>query len=631
MTVPGSDRPDHTRAMPAHPTPAHPTPAHPTPAHSATVGSPGHGSSGAHARWLGPQRPIVGRELTGPLTEGRPPRRSSRYLLALPAVLLTAVLLIPMGVTVGIAFGDGSAAENFGTVLAGEGARALLNSILWLGLALVVSGAGLVIAYLTRRRNPAGRAKLLLYVLVAPFGMAALTAGVAFRMLFDPSPERGVVTAALAWVGDSPLWLGPGWIWWVLFSAFLWLWLGFAVSLFRAGIDTLPRDLLRTALIEQPAFLRRARELVLPMLRPIVAIVLVTTVVAAIRLFDLVLITAPRSVQDDVDVLGVFWWRLRASGDAGGAAAAAVVLFVIVAAFGLWGMRGLRRRWAMPAERTPVEPPRPDTGRAAHLLGWPLRIGIGIVWVFPIWVLVATAAHDPVTAGTYGWLSLHGLDFGSFVAVLDSDLIAALIRTALIAGLATAVVLVAAVPAAYLLTWGGLARWFTSGVLMLFVVLAVAPVQMYAGSLADLIQRLGLSGTPSVLILVHGAAGLPFAVLLLRAAFVSAPPAVAAEIALGQPHPHTGFGKLDGQPRAALVAVSVLEFVQVWNDFIIGFLINGPGASPFTLVLWGEARQIATASGSVAASAVLASLVPVVVLLKTWPTVVRGLTGGALR
>ena len=86
-----------------------------------------------------------------------------------------------------------------------------------------------------------------------------------------------------------------------------------------------------------------------------------------------------------------------------------------------------------------------------------------------------------------------------------------------------------------------------------------------------------------------------------------------------------------GPYRTTLVAVVVLEFVLVWNDFIVGFLISGPGTSPLTLLLWGEARQFGTSAGTVAASAVVSALIPVVLLLATWRKVVVGLTGGIAR
>jgi alpha-glucoside transport system permease protein len=86
-----------------------------------------------------------------------------------------------------------------------------------------------------------------------------------------------------------------------------------------------------------------------------------------------------------------------------------------------------------------------------------------------------------------------------------------------------------------------------------------------------------------------------------------------------------------GPYRTTLVAAGVLEFVLVWNDFIVGFLISGPGATPLTLLLWGEARQLGASAGTVAASAIVSAVIPVTLLLVTWRKVVVGLTGGIMR
>jgi len=70
-------------------------------------------------------------------------------------------------------------------------------------------------------------------------------------LIFDPTPERGTVTAVwTALFGSSPVWLGPGLVWLVLVSAFGWTWLGYVVSLFRAGLDAIPDDVSRTIAAE---------------------------------------------------------------------------------------------------------------------------------------------------------------------------------------------------------------------------------------------------------------------------------------------------------------------------------------------------------------------------------------------
>ena len=255
-------------------------------------------------------------------------------------------------------------------------------------------------------------------------------------------------------------------------------------------------------------------------------------------------------------------------------------------------------------------------------------IGIGLAgcWLLPVVILVATALHDPAAAGSAGWWQWDGLGLGSFAALAQAWLWPALLGNVLLAGLATALVVAAAIPAAYLLVWGGLPRWFSGGLVMLLVVLAVAPVQLYATPLGDAFSALGLTGSRAPLALIHAAAGLPFATLVLRTAFMAAPVR-----GPGERRPALDALWRRGRYRPALVAVLVLEFILVWNDFIVGLLISGPSPTPFTLLLWGEARQFGTSAGTVAAAAVTAAVVPVALLLATWPKVAAGLTGGVTR
>ncbi|HEU0089348.1 MAG TPA: ABC transporter permease subunit [Pseudonocardiaceae bacterium] len=568
---------------------------------------------------------VVGREITGRPVPGRPRRPYSPYLRGLPALLLASLLLVPILVTTATAVRtpDGLGLGNF-TVLGTEQARhAILNSVAWIGVALALVGFGFCVA-LVGQRVPA-LWPLLHPVLILPFAVSALVSGAAFRIIFDPAPERGTVSALL---GDSPVWLGPGWFWVVLISAFIWTWLGYVTSLFRAGLDAIPDDLVRTVKAEGLRGWRRLLAVELPILRPISGIVTLTLVVAAARVFDLVLITVPGPMQDDASVLALYWWRTsNAMPEPGPSAALALVLFAIVACVALCGMRGLRRSWAMPASTIP-QPARSTASPAHRRLGWTMGVLLGLSWLFPTLILVMTAFHTPRAAALHGWWAPAGLGIESFTAASTAGLWQALLSTLVIAGLATVLVRVVAVPMAYLLAWGGLAEWFGKVVVTVLVVLAVTPLPMYAEPLRDLFDLLGLTGSRISLALVHAAAGLPFAVLLLRAAFASAPPSLIAETLRGEVRDSAVLTQVRQTYRPALIAVMVLEFVLVWNDFIVGLLISGPGSTPLSLVLWGEARQFATSAGTVAAAAVVMSVVPVALLLRFWPTVVRGLTVG---
>jgi len=575
---------------------------------------------------------VVGREVSGRPIPGKPRRPAGPYLLGLPALLLSCLLLVPIGVTVVEAFRTDHqfGLGNFAVMADPAALRAVGNSLLWglVAVGLVVLGFALA---LVSYRLPAVTS-FLQPALVIPFAVSVLVSGATFRLIFDPTPERGTVTAAWSRLfGTSPVWLGPGLFWLVLVSAFGWTWLGYVVSLFRAGLDAIPDDVTRTVAAEGVTGWRRLRVLEIPMLRPITGVVTLTLVIAAVRIFDLVLIVVPGSMQGSADVLGLNWWRTSRD-DSGRTAALGVVLFAIVAAVGVIGVRGLRRRrWAMPVTVVPPDRSlgRPKPSKRVRRIGWTFGFAVSLIWIFPALVLVATALHAPREAGLRGWWSMSGLGFSSFAEAANIGLFRALLSTALIAGAATVVLLVIAVPTAYLVAWGGLPQWLGRVVMSVFVVLAVTPVQMYAAPLRDAIGATGLAGSRIALALVHAAAGLPFAVLLLRSAFASAPPALVSEALQGPARQSAVLATVQRTYRPALVAVAVLEFALVWNDFIVGFLISGPGTTPLSLVLWGEARQFSASSGTVAAAAVVASVVPVVLLLSFWQTVVRGLTAGS--
>jgi alpha-glucoside transport system permease protein len=516
------------------------------------------------------------------------------YLLGLPAVVLLVLLMTPMAWTLVLALSAPWGAGNFVDILTDPDAlRSIWHSVLWVVIGAVLLVAGYAIAVLSRVVSTLWR--VLLYLMILPFGVSAMVSGAVFRMIFDPNGERGTASALVGGV----TWLGPDLIWWVLGSAFAWSWLGFIVVLFRAGLDA------------NIGFGRRFGSLRLPRVGPVSAIVVLTVLVAAIRVFDLVLIAAPASISGDVDVIGLLWWRMTTgSTETGAPAALAVLLFAVVGVLSLfgtrWGGRGTQ----------PVAVPMPEPV-SARTRRWSAGIGVLVclMWTLPLVVLVGTALHTPAAAGTGGWWRLDGFGFASLASVADTWLWPALTRSLSIAVPATVLVVACAVPAAYLLTWRLPHR--TAGALtVLLGVLAVAPVQMYAGPLSHL-----LAGTPALISLVHAAAGLPFATLVLRAAFAAAPRTVT------DTRPALDAVWRRGRYRPALVAVSVLEFVLVWNDFIVGFLIGGPADSPLALLLWGEARQFATSAGTVAAGAVVSALIPVVLLLGTWRTVVAGLTG----
>jgi alpha-glucoside transport system permease protein len=81
-----------------------------------------------------------------------------------------------------------------------------------------------------------------------------------------------------------------------------------------------------------------------PLLSPVLIVVLITLVINVMKVFDLVFVIAPPSVQDDANVIALEMWRVSFGGanDQGLGSALAIILFVLVVPAMLFNIRRLR-------------------------------------------------------------------------------------------------------------------------------------------------------------------------------------------------------------------------------------------------------------------------------------------------
>lgn len=576
-----------------------------------------------------------------------PPRRGRTYptagaasALMLPAaVLLGALVLWPVLRTVQASLTDGHGfvgTANFRTALAAEGAWAVVGrTLLWaVAVPSVVTLLGYLLAAASRRAP--GR-RVVTLVLVAPIALPLVVTGITFRLLYDPDPGRGTVTALAAAVArlfgggaDAvPQWLGPGLISAALMSAFVWAWVGLAVLVFRAALDAIPPGLADAV----RAHGGNRRDVFLdgtwrPLLRRTVAIVFALVALATVRTFDLILMMAPGSVVDDASVLAVRVWQ-TSGGSTTGPSAALSVLWLAAVALGMLGAAWFSRQSWPPPEGAGPPPEDAPEARPRRLVGRIVPPATAVLWLIPLAVLVATSLHTGADAATRGWwASRPSLD--SYRQELASaELSRALALTAALAAAVTAVVLLVALLAAYAMAWLAPLGAQVSGLLLLAA--AVVPVQAVAGPITEVLDAVGLAGGVVGLGLVHTALGVPFAALLLRNALADVPPGRVREARLAGRREWSVLMRLAPATAPAVVAVCVLEFVQVWNDFAVGLLFAGPDSAPLGMLLYGQARQFVTASGPLAAGSVIAAALPVVLVVVFRRQVVAGLVSGSIR
>ncbi len=140
-------------------------------------------------------------------------------------------------------------------------------------------------------------------------------------------------------------WLGPGLITPALIGAYLWIWAGFAMVLISTGLAALPRDALEAARVDGASDWQILRRVTIPLMRPVLAVVLVTLAINVLKIFDLVYVLAPEASQGSADVVALEMYRVSFGGglNYGLGSALAVLLFLVMLPAMLFNVRRFRR------------------------------------------------------------------------------------------------------------------------------------------------------------------------------------------------------------------------------------------------------------------------------------------------
>jgi alpha-glucoside transport system permease protein len=140
-------------------------------------------------------------------------------------------------------------------------------------------------------------------------------------------------------------WLGPVLVTPVVITAWLWIMSGFAMTLIAAGLASIPRDALEAARVDGATEWQVFRRVTVPLLSPVLLVVFVTLVINVLKVFDLVFVIAPGSVQEEANVLALQVWQVAfgaGGGDQGLGSALAVLLFLLVLPAMVFNIRRFR-------------------------------------------------------------------------------------------------------------------------------------------------------------------------------------------------------------------------------------------------------------------------------------------------
>ncbi len=223
--------------------------------------------------------------------------------------------------------------------------RAASHNGVFVVLSLVIQlPLGLALALLLNRRIR-GRA-VLRAICFAPYVLSEVVTAVAWLLILQPDGAVDRLMTAVGLGGYVQLWLAdPDLVVYTLFAVITWKYLGFAIILFLAGLQGIPRELVEAATIDGASAWQRTRHIVLPLLGPTIRIWVFLSVIGSLQLFDLVwIMTSGGPANSSATMATYIIERGFARSQFGYASAASMILFVIAFVFALLYQRFVLRR-----------------------------------------------------------------------------------------------------------------------------------------------------------------------------------------------------------------------------------------------------------------------------------------------
>lgn len=276
-------------------------------------------------------------------------RRRFAALLMLPAIVfLIATVAYPLGMLLYNSFFNVKlltpnrrtwvGLDNFVNTLTSPevgtaAVKTLQYSAFAMTLELLIGFGAALFFYAVGQRSAWARSIFIFPLLVPP-----IVAGLLWKFLL--SLDTGMVNHVIALVGLTPAggqinWLGN--VDTVIFTvafADIWLTTSFVALIAFAGLQGLPVDVLEAAQVDGAGYWQRVWHIILPLLRPVIAVIVIIRGVDVAKTFDLIFIQTEGGPQGASEVLSMEIYRTMIRyGNVGNASATAAVFLLVMAFF----------------------------------------------------------------------------------------------------------------------------------------------------------------------------------------------------------------------------------------------------------------------------------------------------------
>jgi raffinose/stachyose/melibiose transport system permease protein len=188
--------------------------------------------------------------------------------------------------------------------------KATANSIIFVVARTPLEvGIAFGLALLLNREIP-GRS-LLRTLFFVPVVLSLIVVTILFQKIYEPNAgvlntllrDFGLGALALPWLGD------PSTAFAAVIAVAVWKNVGFSLVILLAGLQGLPQEVLEAARVDGASPWQVTRRVVIPLMRPILAITVVLSIISGLKVFDLIFIMTRGGPTYSTEVFGTMLYR----------------------------------------------------------------------------------------------------------------------------------------------------------------------------------------------------------------------------------------------------------------------------------------------------------------------------------
>lgn len=180
-------------------------------------------------------------------------------------------------------------------------------------------------------------------VMIAPYLISNVVAGLIWLLMLDPLIGMTNVFLDLIGVGKQGFLSSPDQSLISVAAINIWRHVGFTALLFYAGLQAIPREFYEAARLDGAKEWQMFRNITLPLLRPVMVFVMVTSVIGSFQIFDTIAVTTAGGPAASTKVVMFYIYETAFKfSKMGLASAMSMVLFFILILVTLLQMRVMR-------------------------------------------------------------------------------------------------------------------------------------------------------------------------------------------------------------------------------------------------------------------------------------------------